>query len=78
MSTVIQGYKKDDTTLMKGAPDRILAKCTKFQHFNGVSGMTKEAKQAIDNEIKDLSKLGLRVLAFAEIEGAGKLAGVNP
>jgi magnesium-transporting ATPase (P-type) len=30
MSTVVKGYRHDKDLLLKGAPDRILAKCTKF------------------------------------------------
>jgi Ca2+-transporting ATPase len=35
MSTVVRGYKSQDTTLLKGAPDRVLDKCTAVQHLEG-------------------------------------------
>lgn len=40
--------------------------------------MTTEIRNSIEKEIDNLSKKGLRVLAFAEIEGTGALANVKP
>jgi magnesium-transporting ATPase (P-type) len=37
MSTIITGYRNDKDLLLKGAPDRILAKCTGFMTLNGLS-----------------------------------------
>lgn len=35
MSTVVTGYKEAKDLLLKGAPDRIIKKCTKFMSFEG-------------------------------------------
>jgi magnesium-transporting ATPase (P-type) len=77
MSTVISSGSTL-TTLLKGAPDRVLDKCTSVKHLNGTEKMSKEVRDSIEKEIDDLSHQGLRVLAFAEIEGAGALKNINP
>jgi hypothetical protein len=35
MSTVVTGYRSEKDLLLKGAPDRILNKCTTFMTLNG-------------------------------------------
>lgn len=35
MSTIVSGYRTNKDLLLKGAPDRILNKCTSFMALNG-------------------------------------------
>lgn len=35
MSTIVTGYKNEKDTLLKGAPDRVIEKCTKYMSLNG-------------------------------------------
>lgn len=74
MSTVVSGYKNDKDTLMKGAPDRILEKCTSFISLGQRGDLTAQIKQKLIAQIDKLSAEGLRCLAIAEIPNAGNLA----
>lgn len=50
---------------MKGAPERILSRCTKIL-INGVeSDFTDELREEVNKANSDFGKLGERVLAFA-------------
>jgi magnesium-transporting ATPase (P-type) len=53
---------------MKGAPDRVVAKCVNFKTSNGVNYITDSIRETINKNIQDLSSQGLRVLAIAEIQ----------
>ena len=78
MSTVVKGYKDGLTTLLKGAPDRVIAKCTGFMSVNDTPDqLTKEKKDALLAEITKLQSEGLRCIAIAEIPNAGKLSGLT-
>ena len=77
MSTVVKGYKSDIDTLLKGAPEKVIAKCTKFQSFDGVQDMTSKDRESFLAQVDELSQKGLRVLAIAEIIGGGELKGLN-
>jgi magnesium-transporting ATPase (P-type) len=37
MSTIVTGYKNEKDTLLKGAPDRIIQKCTNYMSLSGGS-----------------------------------------
>jgi Ca2+-transporting ATPase len=77
MSVVVSGYKSERDMLLKGAPDRILAKCTKLMTPDGAKLMEQADRETLERQIDDLSHRGLRVLAVAEIPGAGRLASLN-
>ena len=84
MSVVVSGHtssrarwSSDRDILLKGAPDRILAKCTKLLTPEGEKPLSAAERETISKQIDDLSNRGLRVLAVAEILGAGKLAALT-
>ena len=88
MSVVVSGHTSsrgtkaisagsDRDILLKGAPDRILAKCTKLLTPDGEKPLGSAERETISKQINDLSSRGLRVLAVAEILGAGKLAALT-
>jgi len=77
MSTVVTNYKNDIDTLIKGAPDRVLKKCTHFQTKAGSQPMTEADRLNLEKHIAGFSSEGLRCLAIAEIPGAGALSGLN-
>jgi len=39
MSTIVSGYKNKIDTLLKGAPDKVLAKCTKYMSLGSEEKM---------------------------------------
>ena len=77
MSTIITGYNNDKDTLLKGAPDRVLKKCTSYMSFSGLQTMTDGDRVAIENQVEQMQSNGLRVLAIAEIPKAGALSGIT-
>jgi P-type Ca2+ transporter type 2C len=78
MSTIVTGYKNSKDLLLKGAPDRILAKCSKFASLgNQEREFTEAQKNAIMNQINELSAQGLRCLAIAESPLTGLLSDLN-
>ena len=75
MSTIVTGYKNDKDTLLKGAPDRIIEKCTSYMTLSGgVKEMSASDKANIMSNVNNLAAQGLRCLAIAEIPNAGKLS----
>ena len=75
MSTIVTGYKNDKDTLLKGAPDRIIEKCTSYMTLSGgVKEMSSSDKANIMSNVNNLAAQGLRCLAIAEIPNAGKLS----
>jgi len=74
MSTVVTGYKESKDLLLKGAPDRIIKKCTKFDSFEGVKSLSESDREVLLQQVNVLAGQGLRCLAIAEIPGAGKLS----
>jgi len=40
MSTIVTGYKEEKDLLLKGAPDRVINKCSQYQSFDGVKPFT--------------------------------------
>jgi magnesium-transporting ATPase (P-type) len=76
MSTVVTGYKDDKCTLLKGAPDRIIAKCVGYMSLSGGSTpkpMSSDDREKIMKNVNSLAAKGLRCLAIAEIPNAGSL-----
>jgi len=53
---------------MKGAPERIIARCTHVMLNDRVVEMTSEERKNIEEQQEELSRNGLRVLGFAEKE----------
>jgi len=77
MSTVVSGYKNSKDTLLKGAPDRILEKCTSVNCLDGKKKLGKADRAKLLEQISELAGMGLRCLAVAEIEKAGALSGID-
>lgn len=74
MSTVVTGYKNNVDLLIKGAPDRIIKKCSEYQSFDGTKSFTESDKEVLLYQISMLAGKGLRCLAVAEIPGGGELS----
>lgn len=47
MSTVVTGYKNNVDLLIKGAPDRIIKKCSQYQSFNGTQSFSESDKEVL-------------------------------
>jgi len=67
MSTLVKGYKNENDLFIKGAPDRIIAKSTKYMSISGEKEMTNEDRQKLNKHVSRLASQGLRCLALAEI-----------
>jgi magnesium-transporting ATPase (P-type) len=68
MSTVVKGYEgaSNNTVLLKGAPERVLEKCSSFMTSSGKSVTASSAeKEAMAQKIKAVASQGYRVLGFA-------------
>ena len=68
MSTIIQGYagSKNNQVLLKGAPERVIDKCTKIMTSGGQeSAFTGEQKQRLNKKILSVAGQGYRVLGIA-------------
>lgn len=52
---------------MKGAPERILARCSKVCTANGTEPMTDEMRMQCDRAMTELAEKGERVLGFADL-----------
>lgn len=48
MSVVVSGYKSERDLLLKGAPDRILAKCTKLMTPDGAKPMGQDERETLE------------------------------
>jgi len=77
MSTVVTGYNNGKDMLLKGAPDRIMGKCTSYMSLSGKKQMTESDRQSFTTSINNLAAQGLRVLAIAEIPNAGALSSIT-
>lgn len=55
MSTIVTGYKESKDLLLKGAPDRIIRKCTKYDSLDGVKSMTEQEKTALLEQVSTLA-----------------------
>ena len=68
MSKIVKGYehKQSNTVLLKGAPERVLDKCTKIMTQNGQeSSLSDSQKSAITKKILTVASQGYRVLGVA-------------
>lgn len=71
MTTVIR-YGDRLVTLAKGAPEWVLENSTHYQTADGQSlPWTPEAKEAVENAIRDSASQAMRTLAFAHVELPG-------
>jgi magnesium-transporting ATPase (P-type) len=79
MSTVVTGFvEKGNSTLIKGAPERVIEKCTSYKNAHGnVSNFTQEEKRHLIERVQKFSSEGLRILGVAAIYDAGRLAGLT-
>jgi len=80
MSSVVTNYRNKKDLLIKGAPDRVIAKCNRFLSMGEnetPSDLSSSQKQKLLDEVAALSGEGLRCLALAEVPHAGKLADIN-
>ncbi|KAJ8979274.1 hypothetical protein NQ317_009888 [Molorchus minor] len=53
--------------VMKGAPERILARCSKMYTGNGTEEMTDDLRMLCDKAMTELAEKGERVLGFADL-----------
>ena len=51
---------------LKGAPERILLRCSKILNDGTVQPLTPEVRAKLENLVAEASSRGLRILAFAE------------
>jgi len=65
MSTVVNGYRgeRNNQVLLKGAPERVLDKCTKIMHQDGSqTGLSETNRKLVKEKIKKVAGQGYRVL----------------
>ena len=76
MSTVVKGLGSGNSVLVKGAPERVIAKCNSYKLGNGeVKNFTSEKeKEILIANITKLASQGLRCLGLSCIYDGGKLA----
>jgi magnesium-transporting ATPase (P-type) len=77
MSTLVSGYKGNVDLLIKGAPDRIVNKCSNMLSKDGSRAFQGSEKAELLKQIGELAGKGLRCLAIAEMQGAGELSVVT-
>lgn len=80
MSTIVQGRDgKTNMVLLKGAPERVLEKCTHWQKSDGSAQAfkNKQETEQLLAKIKENARQGLRVLAVAIAEDGGKMKHIN-
>lgn len=68
MSTVVSGYdgRKGNQVLLKGAPERVIEKCTKVLTASGQeTDLSAEQKQRLNKKILNVAAQGYRVLGLA-------------
>jgi magnesium-transporting ATPase (P-type) len=68
MSTIVKGYlgSSVNTILLKGAPERVLEKCSSFMTASGKSvSVGSTEKDALAAKMKAVASQGYRVLGFA-------------
>jgi magnesium-transporting ATPase (P-type) len=82
MSTIVSGYKNHRDLLLKGAPDRVIAKCNSYLRLTEDGNATNRVfnsseKTHLLEAIDRLSGQGLRCLAIAEILTAHDLGNIS-
>ena len=64
--TVIRQTKDGPAAFVKGAPETVLARCTRIRTAGGIRPMTEALHSAMDQAVRMLAEDALRVLAIAE------------
>jgi magnesium-transporting ATPase (P-type) len=82
MSTIVSGYKNHRDLLLKGAPDRVIAKCSSYYRLtqdgqNATAVFMGQEKNELLAQVDRLSGQGLRCLAVAEIPTAHQLVTIT-
>lgn len=80
MSTIVSGDNNQNWVLLKGAPERVLNRCSGYitQDGNVKSFQNaKEEKEQIKKVINDYASRGLRMLAVAMAKDGGNMKHVN-
>ena len=81
MSKIVKGYagKQNNTVLLKGAPERVLEKCSKIMTSNGQESKLEAAqKAAITKKILNVASQGYRVLGVAIGLDGGNMKHITP
>jgi Ca2+-transporting ATPase len=76
MSIVLTGFKgqSGNTLILKGAPERVIEKCTTYKKDdNSVASFSEAEKKKLNEQIQQFASEGLRILAVAAIYDGGKL-----
>mmetsp|Transcript_3602 Transcript_3602/g.6125 ORF Transcript_3602/g.6125 Transcript_3602/m.6125 type:complete len:913 (-) Transcript_3602:36-2774(-) len=77
MSSIVSGHKNEKDLLLKGAPDRVIQKCTSIMGLKGTKPMEAQDRFQLMAQVAKLQAQGLRCLALAEVPEAGSLAGLT-
>ncbi|MCX8194785.1 MAG: calcium-translocating P-type ATPase, PMCA-type [Candidatus Micrarchaeota archaeon] len=77
MMSSIRLYKKERQALVKGAPEKVLPRCTKILLQNGERKMDSKWRSRFESEYRSLAFLGMRVLALA-YRPVGKMKKYSP
>lgn len=80
MSKIIKNYggKAGNCVLLKGAPERVVAKCSKIMKSNGQeSALTDAQKKTINSKILTVASQGYRVLGIAIGLDGGNMANIT-
>ncbi|MGF7117814.1 calcium-transporting P-type ATPase, PMR1-type [Methanobacterium oryzae] len=63
--TTVNDFGKDNYVLVKGAPEIVLGRCMWIERDERIQKLTKNDRQIILNDLKDMTGKALRVLALA-------------
>ena len=80
MSTIVKGYNgiNNNVVLLKGAPERVLEKCSHVMTANGItSDLDKNAAQKLSSKCKARASEGLRVLGIAIALDGGNMKDIT-
>lgn len=80
MSTIIKGYNgiNNNVVLLKGAPERVLEKCSKVMNNKGnVSDLDRNGNQKLVSQMKQVASEGLRVLGIAIALDGGNMKDIT-
>lgn len=80
MSSLVTNYRNNKDLLIKGAPERVIANCTRYynsQNSEAPTDLSASQKNQLLEQVTKLSAEGLRCLAIAEVPNGGKLADIN-
>lgn len=79
MSTVVTGYEgnNSNTVFLKGAGDRVLAKCNSISLNGNAKNLTEGEKQKIKEALTQKERQGLRVLGIAYSPNGGAMTHLN-